>query len=174
MDDQERSVKKQIGDLWAEFWDGRTQREKTLLMWGGLVAAIALVYLVLWAPAYEGRARLRESLPVMQRQLAQMTAQANEARSLSGTVEGVMPTGGALKDALAKSLADNGMQAAQVQVIGAAVQIQLKNASFPEWTMWLDDVRKLYKVQVAEAHIQALKPDGQVDLTASLQPASPK
>jgi general secretion pathway protein M len=59
-------------------------------------------------------------------------------------------------------------------VIGAAVQIQLKNASFPEWTMWLDDVRKLYKVQVAEAHIQALKPDGQVDLTASLQPASPK
>jgi general secretion pathway protein M len=57
MDDQERSVKKQIGDLWAEFWDGRTQREKTLLMWGGLVGAIAIVYLVLWAPAYEGSSR---------------------------------------------------------------------------------------------------------------------
>ena len=40
--------------------------------------------------------------------------------------------------------------------------------------MWLDDVRKQFKVQVAEAHIQALKPDGQVDLTASMQPASPK
>jgi len=26
-------------------------------------------------------------------------------------------------------------------------------------------------VQVSEAHITALKPDGQVDLTASLQPA---
>lgn len=167
-------MKKQIGDLWAEFWDGRTQREKTLLMWGGLVAAIAIVYLVLWAPAYEGRARLRDSLPVMQRQLAQMTAQANEARSLSGTVEGVMPTGGALKDALAKSLADNGMQPAQVQVIGAAVQIQLKNASFPAWTEWLDEARKQFKVQVSEAHVTGLKQDGQVDLTASLQPATIK
>ncbi|WP_404983067.1 MULTISPECIES: type II secretion system protein GspM [unclassified Caballeronia] len=174
MDDQERSVKKQIGDLWAEFWDGRTQREKTLLMWGGLAVGIAIVYLVLWAPAYEGRARLRESLPGMQRQLAQMTAQANEARALSGVVEGVMPTGQVLKDALAKSLADSGMPPTQIQLVGAAIQIQLKNASFPMWTAWLDDVRRQYKVQVAETQIQALKPDGQVDLTASLQPASAK
>ncbi|WP_407642297.1 type II secretion system protein GspM [Caballeronia telluris] len=174
MDDQERSVKKQIGDLWAEFWDGRTQREKTLLMWGGLAVGIAIVYLVLWAPAYEGRARLRESLPGMQRQLAQMTAQANEARSLAGVVEGVMPTGQVLKDALAKSLADSGMPPTQIQLVGAAIQIQLKNASFPMWTAWLDDVRRQYKVQVAETQIQALKPDGQVDLTVSLQPASAK
>jgi general secretion pathway protein M len=110
----------------------------------------------------------------MQRQLATMNAQANEARSLAGSAEEVTPTGGALRDALAKSLADNGMQPTQVQVIGAAVQIQLKNASFPNWTMWLDDARKQFKVQVSEAHIQALKPDGQVDLTASLQPASVK
>ncbi|MDR5752023.1 type II secretion system protein M [Caballeronia sp. LZ024] len=167
-------MKKQIGDLWAEFWDGRTQREKTLLMWGGLAVGIAIVYLVLWAPAYEGRARLRESLPGMQRQLAQMTAQANEARALSGVVEGVMPTGQVLKDALAKSLADSGMPPTQIQLVGAAIQIQLKNASFPMWTAWLDDVRRQYKVQVAETQIQALKPDGQVDLTASLQPASAK
>jgi general secretion pathway protein M len=110
----------------------------------------------------------------MQRQLAQMTAQANEARTLSGVVEGVMPTGQVLKDALAKSLADSGMPPTQVQLVGAAIQIQLKNASFPMWTMWLDDVRRQYKVQVAETHVQALKPDGQVDLTASLQPASAK
>ncbi|SAL63993.1 general secretory pathway protein M [Caballeronia telluris] len=167
-------MKKQIGDLWAEFWDGRTQREKTLLMWGGLAVGIAIVYLVLWAPAYEGRARLRESLPGMQRQLAQMTAQANEARSLAGVVEGVMPTGQVLKDALAKSLADSGMPPTQIQLVGAAIQIQLKNASFPMWTAWLDDVRRQYKVQVAETQIQALKPDGQVDLTVSLQPASAK
>jgi general secretion pathway protein M len=174
VDDQERPVKKQIGDIWSEFWDGRTQREKTLLMWGGLALGIAIVYLVLWAPAYEGRARLRDTLPAMQRQLAQMTAQANEARSLAGTAEGVAPTGAALKEAISKSLADNNMPPVQVQVIGAAVQVQLKNASFPMWTMWLDDVRKQLKVQVSEAHIQALKPDGQVDLTASLQPAGAK
>ncbi|MGV7245655.1 type II secretion system protein GspM, partial [Caballeronia sp. M23-90] len=85
--------------------------------------------------------------------------------------QGVTPTGGALRDALTKSLADNNMPATQVQVVGSAVQFQLKNVSFPEWTVWLDDVRKQYKVQVNEAHITAQKPDGQVDLTASLQPA---
>src|SRR5258707_14708789 len=102
-------------------------------MWGGLVAAIALVYLVLWAPAYEGRARLRSTLPAMQLQLAQMTAQANEARSLAGGGQGVTPTGGALRDAAAKSPADNNMPPAQAQGVGAGVQIQLKNAAFPEW-----------------------------------------
>jgi general secretion pathway protein M len=162
---------KALSDTWAEFWSGRTQREKTLLMWGSLIAAILIVYLVLWAPAYEGRARLRDSLPAMQRTLAQMTAQANEARSLSGGGQGVMPTGGALRDALAKSLTDNNIVATQVLTTGGAVQIQLKNASFPAWTSWLDDVRKQFKVQVAETHVTALKPDGQVDLTASLQPA---
>jgi len=167
-------MKAEIARSLSEFWEVRTPREKTLLMWDGLALGLALVYLVLWAPAYEGRARLRESLPVMQRQLATMTAQANDARSLAPAAEGVMPTGGALRDALAKSLADNGMQPTQIQVIGAAVQIQLKNASFPNWTMWLDDARKQFKVQVSEAHVTALKPDGQVDLTASLQPAGAK
>jgi len=114
---------------------------------------------------------LARTLDAMQRQLAQMTTQANEARSLAGGGQGVTPTGGALRDALAKSLADNNMPPAQVQVVGSAVQIQLKNASFPAWTVWLDDARKQFKVQVSEAHITALKPDGQVDLTASLQPA---
>jgi general secretion pathway protein M len=163
---------KALSDTWTEFWEGRTQREKTMLMWGAAALAMVLVYLLLWAPAYEGRARLRESIPGVQRQLAQMTAQANEARALGGGGQGVTPTGGALRDALTKSLADNNMAGSQVQLIGAAVQIQIKNVSFPLWTVWLDDARKQYKVQVVETHVTAGTPDGQVDLTASLQPAT--
>jgi general secretion pathway protein M len=167
-------MKAEIGQALSEFWEARTPREKTILMWGGLALGLILVYLLLWAPAYEGRDRLRTSLPGMQRQLATMTAQANEARALAGNADSVTPTGGALRDALAKSLTDGGFQPTQVQVIGAAVQFQLKNASFPQWTVWLDDARRQFKVQVQEAHITALKPDGQVDLTASLQPATVK
>jgi general secretion pathway protein M len=103
-----------------------------------------------------------------------MTAQANEARALSAAAQGVAPTGGALKDALTASLNDHGLVPVQVQVLGNAVQIQLKNASFPAWTEWLDDARKQFKVQVSEAHVTGLKQDGQVDLTASLQPSSIK
>jgi general secretion pathway protein M len=135
---------------------------------------VVIAWSVLWAPAQDGRAHLRETLPAMQRQLAQMTAQANEARRLSAAAQGVTPTGGALKDALNASLSDHGITPVQVQLMGNAVQIQLKNASFPVWTSWVDDVRRQFKVQVAEAHVTALKDDGQVDLTASLQPSTVK
>ncbi len=163
-----------LADTWAGFWDARTTREKTLLTWGGAAIGVALAWSVLWVPAQEGRAHLRDTLPAMRHELARMTAQANDARTLSAAAQGVAPTGGALKDALSASLADHGLAATQVQVLGNAVQIQLKNASFPAWTAWLDDVRKQFKVQVAEAHVSALKDDGQVDLTASLQPSTVK
>ncbi|MGH8777651.1 type II secretion system protein GspM [Paraburkholderia sp.] len=167
-------MKEQLLETWIAFWEARNTREKALLTWGGAVLALVIVWSMLWAPAQEGRTHLRDELPAMQRRLAQMTAQANEARALSGATQGAAPTGGALKDALASSLTSHGLAATQVQVIGNVVQVQLKNASFPTWTVWLDDVRRQLKVQVAEAHVTALKADGQVDLTASLQPSTAK
>jgi general secretion pathway protein M len=174
MDHQERTMKAELAQAWAGFWDARNEREKTLLIWGGAAVGLVVAWSVLWAPAQDGRAHLRESLPAMQRQLAQMTAQAEEARRLAPAAQGVAPTGGALKDALTASLTDHGLSALQVQLLGNAVQIQLKNASFPAWTAWVDDVRRQFKVQVSEAHISALKEDGQVDVTASLQPSTAK
>ncbi|MEX3923863.1 type II secretion system protein M [Paraburkholderia sp. BR10936] len=159
-------------EAWTNFWEARSTREKTLLTWGGAVLALAIGWSVLWQPAADGRARLRQSLPGMQRELAQMTAEADEARSLAGAAASVAPGGQALKDAVTASLADHSLTGAQIQLIGTTVQVQMKNASFPAWAAWLDDVRKQFKVQVVEAHITALKADGQVDLTASLQPAN--
>jgi general secretion pathway protein M len=161
-----------IADAWSGFWAARTTREKTLLTWGGTLLGIILAYSLLWAPAQQGRADLRERLPAMQRQLAQMTADADEARVLAPAAQGVAPTGNALKEALTASLTQNGFAGAQVQRAGDVMRIELKNASFPAWTMWLDDARRQFKVQVSEVHATALKADGQVDLTASLQPSA--
>jgi len=175
MDDQECIVKTTttaLSGAWTEFWSARTEREKALLTWGGAALAVAIVWSMLWAPAAAGRAQLRESLPALQRELSQMMAQANEARSLSGAAASVAPGGQALKDALTASLASHGIQGAQVQLIGTTVQVQLKNASFPVLTGWIDDVRKQFKAQVVEAHASALKTDGQVDMSVSLQPAN--
>lgn len=161
-----------LGEMWAGFWDGRTEREKQLLTWGGAVLAIVIGWSVLWAPASDGRAQLRESLPALQRRLAQMTAEADEARALSGSAASVAPSGLALKNAIVSSLAEHGLTGAQVQMIGVTAQVQLKNVSFADWTGWLNDVRRQLKVQVVDARVSALKADGQVDLTASLQPST--
>ncbi|CAB3758965.1 general secretion pathway protein GspM [Burkholderia sp. MSh2] len=164
----------QLNQTLTQFWGERSPREKMLLGWGGAVLAIAIAYSVLWSPAQEGRARIQRELPTMRLELAQMTAQANEAKSLAAAAQGVAPTGLALKDALTSSLSDHGLQGAQVQIVGNGVQIQMKNVSFPAWTQWLDDARRQFKVQVGEAHATALKDDGQVDLTAVMQPSTQK
>lgn len=159
-------------ELWASFWDDRSEREKQLLTWGSVVLAIVIGWSVLWSPASDGRAQLREALPAQQRQLAQMTAEADEARSLSGAAASVAPGGAALKNAIVSSLPEHGLTGAKVQMVGVTAQVQLKNVSFADWAGWLNDARRQLKVQVVEAHVTALKADGQVDVTASLQPAT--
>jgi general secretion pathway protein M len=161
----------QLNDLWRDFWDARNPRERLLLGWGGAIAAAALAYSVLWAPAAAGCARLERELPEMRHALARMTAQADEARMLSSAAQGIAPTGAALRDALATSLEAHGLGGAQLQVAGSGVQLQLKNAAFPAWVTWLDEARKQFKVKVGEAHVTGLATAGQVDLTAQLLPA---
>ncbi len=165
-------MKAELTETLTQFWDDRNTREKLLLGWGGALLVLVVLYSLLWSPAAENSEKIATSLPGMRLQLAQMTEQANEARSLAAAAQGVAPTGIALRDALTSSLSDHGFAAAQVQVVGNGVQIQLKNAAFPAWTQWVDDVRKQFKVQVGEAHATALKEDGQVDLTVVMQPSS--
>lgn len=161
-----------LSGAWAGFWETRTAREKVALTWGGAVLAVAIGWSVLWAPAADGRTQLRERMPRLQRELAQMAAQAKEARSLAGQAAGVAPTGATLKNAMTASLDEHGLQGAQVQLIGTTAQVQLENAAFAAVTAWLNDVRKQFKVEVIEAHVMAQKPDGQVDLSVLLQPAN--
>jgi len=165
-------MKAVLDRLWA-FSDAHTARDKALITWGGVLVAVVLGWLVLWVPANEGRARLGENLPAMRHTLSQMIVQNREAHALAGAAANAVPGGAELKDALATSLTSHGLTAAQVQLTGQSVQIQMKNVSFSAWTSWLDDVLRQFRVQVTEAHIGALKPDGQVDLTASLQPSNP-
>ena len=118
-------------------------------MWGGVVLAIVIAWSVLWAPAQEGRAHLRESLPAMQRP-ARADDRASERGALAVRRRRRVSRRPAArcKDALTASLGDH--TALRAGPGGRhAVQIQMKNASFPAWTSWVDDVRKQFKVQVS-------------------------
>lgn len=160
-----------VGTAIGEFWSAREPREKRLLTIGGTVLGIALVYSVFFSPAYEGRAKLREELPQLRAQLAQMQAEAREARELSAAAAGVPPSGDALHQALVDSLAAHGLQNVQVTALGDAMQVRAKNIAFGDWIGWVDDARKANKVQVSEANVTALDKPGQVDLDATLAPA---
>jgi len=153
-------------------WGNCSPREKTLLSSGVILLLLALIYGVLWEPGASGRQRLLDDIPQLQTQLAQMTRQAEEAHALQSGAQGVPVSGTALRDALASSLAQRGLQTAQLNTAGQGFQLQLKNVNFADYVGWLDEIRRADKVQIVDAHVSVLPSAGQVDVSATLQSVS--
>ncbi len=162
-------MKSILTTLWSDFWSERTPREKTLLTVCGTVLGMVLLYSLLWAPARTSSARLMATLPSMERELAQMQEQARQARELGRMSANITPINDSLRDALVASLAQRSIANAQISVLNGVVQIKLANVPFADGIGWLDEIRKRYKLQVAEAHVTSLNEVGQVNLTMLLQ-----
>jgi general secretion pathway protein M len=160
-----------VGTALGEFWGAREPREKRLLTIGGTVLGLVIIYSLFWEPAFEGRQNLRESLPQQRAQLAQMQAEARQARELTKSAAGVAPSGDTLRQAMADSLSAHGLANIEVTALGDSMQVRGKNIAFADWVGWVDDMRKQNKVQISEANLKALDKDGQVDLDATFAPA---
>ena len=103
---------KALFDAW---WDERNAREKRILSIGVIFLALLIFYQVLVAPALNNIATIRETLPGLKRQLANMQEEAGDARQLGRTSQSVSPTGDSLVSAISSSLEDHGMRAETVQ-----------------------------------------------------------
>ncbi|MBC8750755.1 MULTISPECIES: type II secretion system protein GspM [Paraburkholderia] len=168
MDGQIRAVRAAL----TEWFEVRAPREKKLLLVGGVLVALALVYNVLWEPAYDGRAQIVAKLPLLEAQLADVQLQIDEARRLKAAAAVRPPAGIALREALGASLAQAGVAKAQLTVLGKGVQVDAKAVSFAVWMAWLDQVRREQHVRVINAHASAEAKQGQATVSATLQPAA--
>jgi len=151
------------------FWEERSSRERNLLAAGGGFLALFLAYQLLWAPQTNGREQLQNALPQMHAQLALMSEQANEARSLKAAAMSVPPSGQALLGGMKAALADQGLQGAELTSVGHVLHLQVKNVPFSSCVAWFDQIRREYKIQVVEAQVTALPHPGDVNLSATLQ-----
>lgn len=88
---------------------------------------MVLLYSLLWAPARTSSARLMATLPIMERELAQMQEQARQARELGRMSANITPINDSLRDALVASLARRSIANAQISVLNGVVQIKLTN-----------------------------------------------
>jgi len=161
--------------IWAaltQWFAARASREKRLLQLGGALAVAVLIYTVLWQPAWDGRARLTASLPLLQVQLAEVWQQADEARRLKAAAAVRAPTGMGLRDALAASLTQAGIATAHFTVLGKGVQVEAKDVPFGVWMTWLDQVRRTDRVRVVDAHASGEAQVGHASVSATLQPAA--
>jgi general secretion pathway protein M len=168
MDTQARAIRAAL----TEWFEARAPREKLLLGVGGGLMALALAYNVLWAPAWQGRAQISASLPLLEGQLAEVEMQVGQARRLKGVTAIRAPSGAALRDALATSLRQAGIPQPQFTMLGQGVQVDAKGAPFDAWMTWLDDVRRTDHVRVVNAHATGEASIGRATVSVTLQPAS--
>ena len=154
-------------DRFAVMWLSRTEQERKFLTVGGAILGVILFYMTLLAPAIEGRAQLKRSLPELRQQAAQLRTMADEARALaSQTPPQVAPLS---REALTASLAARGLTPQSLSVTGNYAKFQLDNVAFANLVAWLDEQRRIGGLGVEEAQISAQTPLGQVNATLTMR-----
>ena len=154
-------------DRFGNFWTEREPRERRMLSVGAAVVAAALIYLVGFAPALQGMARLQKALPEMRQQAASLQALAREAQALGagGATGATLST----QESIEAGLARKGLKAQSVVVTGDLVRLQMNNVSFAGILDWLDETQKSTRLSVAESSFTALAQTDMVNATLSLR-----
>lgn len=156
-----------LRDTAATFWSDRSVRERKQLLLMGAVIVLALLYLLLVAPALSGRAQLRKSLPELRQKSADMQQLVREAAMLSATV--APPPIVLSKENVDTALNAHGLKAQSIVVTEDVVRVQLNAASFAALTDWLGDVQKTARLSVIDAGIVALPAVDSVNATLTLR-----
>jgi general secretion pathway protein M len=149
------------------YWIGRTEQERKFLAVGAIVVVLALLYLVLLAPALEGREQLRRSLPELRQQAAQLQTLAGQAQALAGQPAVEAPP--LTRDALAASMTARGLKPESLTITGEYARVQLNGVSFANLIAWLEASRRDSRLTVQDAQFTAQTALGQVDATLTLR-----
>ncbi len=153
-----------INDLRAH-WRNLQPRERLLVGAGGIFAAAALLYALLWVPMTHEISRLRTAVPAAQAQLRQMQAQLAEVKQLKASPAARRPTSD-LRAVVEQSAAANGMKkhVTRLEERGEkAVKLALDGVSFNSLISWLSDLQKQSALRVESATVQSHSAPGLVD-----------
>lgn len=149
------------------FWLARTEQERKFLSVGGLLAAVLLVYGILIGPALDGRARLREELPQLRQQAAEVQAMAQQASQLSRAEPAQAPP--MTRDSLTAALGARGLAAQSIGITGEYAKVQISGVPFAGLVSWLDAMRRENRIAVQDANIVPQATAGMVDATLTLR-----
>jgi len=154
----------------AQWWQARTEQERRMLTVGAAVVGLALVYGLLIDPALSGRARLRDELPQLRQQAAELKDLARQASELAA--QPVVQPPRMTREALTASMAASGLPTQTLTMTGEYAKLQLKGVQFAALVAWLDTLRREQRIGVQDAVITAQPAAGIVDASLTLhQPA---
>jgi len=156
----------QLRQAVSRFIASRNARERKILAIGVTSLAAILIYLILLAPAIDGRANLEKSLPALRQQLAELQMLAGQASTLSGAA--TAPVMSMTKESIETSLSRKGLKAQSVVVTGDFAKVQLSAIPFAGLADWIDEAQRTARLSATEATITALAQPGNVDASLTL------
>jgi len=119
-------------------WQGRNQRERTMLSLGAIVLSVLFIYAFVWEPASAGHKRLRGYLPQLRAQAAQVSADAAEAQRLrSRQLASRVPSTPAAVEAVAEQARIRANITSLTERPEGRLQLVLKAVPYDALVSWL-------------------------------------
>lgn len=126
-----------------QFWAERAPRERSILLAGGSLLIVVIVYLMLIEPAWTGIGRLERSLPQQRASAAELDALLGEVKSLKSRPQVATMSATDARGALDASLAKAGLKAARiVPLADGDVQLTFSNVPYGTWAPWLAGIER--------------------------------
>ncbi|WP_397473380.1 type II secretion system protein GspM [Pusillimonas sp.] len=144
-------------------WRQRTAREQTLLRWGALLLAAALVWLIGLQPALERMRAAHQQLPLLQAQSSRLDAVILEAQALDRGRSGML-SADETEQALRASLVSAGLdELSRFNTKPDAVatwQIHFTNAPAGRLIQWLSSLPYVAQVKTVQVDLARSNVDG--------------
>jgi general secretion pathway protein M len=151
-----------------DWFNGLEVNERRMLIGGGTLLLVMLLYVGIWEPLHKKVESLRVSTAKQEAELAWMRSAAQEVKQLRGRGgQRAKPASGqsllSLVDRTAKS-GRLGTALKRVQPDGEQkVRVWLEAASFDDTVRWLTTLETRHGISVVSSVFQALEDAGQVD-----------
>lgn len=150
----------------SRFWNERTPRERGILVAGGALLLLLLVWFIGIEPALDGRARWQRDLPALRADYAQMQSLAQQAGDAPAPAAAAKP---ADRSDIERSLGDAGLKPQSLNVGDELVRARFTDVSFTALTEWLQRAQRDSRLVVSEASVNARDRIDRVDASVSLR-----
>ncbi len=155
------------------WWEGLAENERRMMLIGGAVLTVALLYAIVWLPLQNHHEKLQQQVADQRETLEWMRTHAAEVRSLQATRPKVRPVSGqsllGMIDRTARSakLSD---AVKRIQPDGSkAVRVWLEGAPFDVLSRWLGQLEQRHGIQIQSLNIERNESLGRVTARLTLE-----
>lgn len=152
-----------------EWWDNLSLREKQVMFFGGVIGALALLYLIIWAPLSNAVESYRHEVEENGKLLAWMKEADHEMQNMQQTAKH-KASASSLLSLVQKQLALASLTTTQLrQAENGEIQMSFQNVVFDKLIQWLIAVNQNEHLSVVQMSVTPTGTPGLVMATVTVK-----